>query len=408
MTKSQYNTPTHETNPRRNLMQRSLAAALLACGAVCFGGAHAADKIKIGFLSTLSGNGATLGIEIRDGFNLALKHADGRFGGLPTEVLVVDDQQNPEVGKQATERLLKRDKVDIMTGVVYSNVMYAIAPAVIQNETFYLSANTGPTEYAGEKCNPFFYVASWQNEEVPSAMGKHLHDKNFNNVYIIAPNYPGGKEHVAGFKREFKGKLADEVYVKLGQLDYSVEIAAVRNAKPDALYVFLPGAMGINFFKQYNQAGLGKSIPIYTTAFNADEDIIKAVGESMVGIFNSSHWAHDLDNPANKRFVADFRKEYGRTPTLFAAQGYDAGQMIDAALKATGGKIEDKAAFGNALKSGNFGTVRGEVKFSNNNYPIQNYYLRQVVKTDAGITNKLVATIFKMKPDSYAGQCKMK
>jgi branched-chain amino acid transport system substrate-binding protein len=384
-----------------------VAGALLACGpgrAV-----HAAEKIKIGFLSTLSGNGAALGIEIRDGFNLALKHADGKFGGLPTEVIAVDDQQNPEAGKQAAERLLKRDKVDIMTGVVYSNVMYAIAPAVIQNETFYISANTGPTEYAGEKCSPFFFVTSWQNEEVPSAMGKHMQDKGFNNVYVIAPNYPGGKEHVSGFKREFKGKLADEIYVKLGQLDYSVEIAALRSAKPDAAYIFLPGAMGINFIKQYQQAGLGKTIPIYASAFSADEDIIKAVGEPMLGIFNSSHWAHDLDNAANKRFVADFKKEYGRTPTLYASQGYDAGRMINAALRATGGKIEDKAAFGKALKSGKFDTVRGEIKFNNNNYPIQNYYLRQVVKTDQGvITNKLIATIWNMHADSYAAQCKMK
>jgi branched-chain amino acid transport system substrate-binding protein len=385
----------------------SIASALCLTGVST--SALGADKIKIGFLSTLSGNGGVLGIEIRDGFNLALKHANGKFGGLPTEVIVVDDQQNPEVGKQATERLLKRDNVDLMTGVVYSNVMYAIAPAVLAEETFYISANTGPTEYAGEKCSPFFFVASWQNEEVPSAMGKHLQDKGLNNVYIIAPNYPGGKEHVAGFKRQFKGKLTDEVYVKLGQLDYSVEIAALRAAKPDALYIFLPGAMGINFFKQYHQAGLSKSIPIYTTGFNADEEIIKAVGEPMVGIFNSSQWAHDLDNAANKKFVADFRKEYGRTPTLFASQGYDTGQLIDAALRAVGGRIEDKPGFSKALKTTNFDTVRGAFKFNNNNYPIQNYYLRQIVKTDQGvITNKLVSTIMKMQPDSYAGQCKMK
>jgi branched-chain amino acid transport system substrate-binding protein len=371
--------------------------------------AQAAEGIKIGFLSTLSGNGAALGVEIRDGFNLALKHVGGKFGGTPTEIIIADDQQNPDVGKQAAERLLKRDKVDIMTGVVYSNVLYAIAPAVIQNETFYISANSGPSEYAGEKCNPFFFVASWQNEEVSGAMGKHMQDKGFNNIYVIAPNYPGGKEHMAGFKRHFKGKLADEVYVKLGQLDYAVEIAALRAAKPDAVYIFLPGAMGINFYKQYHQAGLSKSIPIYTTAFTSDEDIIKAVGEPMLGIFNSSHWAHDLDNAANKKFVADFKSAYGRMPTLFAAQGYDAGQMIDAAIKANGGKIGDKATFSKTLAAGKFDSVRGAVKMNVNHYPIQNYYLRQVVKTaDGVITNKLVSTIWEMHADNYVSQCKMK
>lgn len=371
--------------------------------------AQANDKLTVGFLSTLSGNGAALGIEIRDGFNLALKHAGGKFGGVPTEVIIVDDQQNPETGKQATERLLKRDKVDVMTGVVYSNVMYAIAPAVIQNETFYLSANTGPNEFAGEKCNPFFFVVSWQNEEVSGAMGKHMLDKGFRNVFVIAPNYPGGKEHVGGFKRHYKSRLADEVYVKLGQPDYSVEIASLRAAKPDAVYIFLPGAMGINFIKQYHQAGLTKTIPIYSSAFTADEDIIKAVGDPMVGIFNSSHWAHDLDNTANKKFVSDFKKEYGRTPTLYASQGYDTGQLLDATLRATGGKMEDKAAFSRALKTTKFNSVRGEMKFNVNNYPIQNYYLRQIVKTEQGvITNKLLGPIWTMHQDAYAPQCKMR
>jgi branched-chain amino acid transport system substrate-binding protein len=370
---------------------------------------HAADKVKVGFLSTLSGPSAAIGIDIRDGFNLVLQHNGGKLGGLPAEVVMGDDQQNPDTGKQLAERLLKKDRVDFVTGIVFTNVMLAVAPAIFDAQTFLVSANSTPQQFSGEGCSPWFFSTSWQNDGVHEAAGKYVSDKGYNSVVLIAPNYPAGKDALIGFKRFYKGTVVDEIYSKLGQLDYAAELAQIRAARPQAVYIFLPGGMGVNFIKQYNAAGLNRQMVLLGPGFSADEDVIKAVGEPMVGMFNTAHWAHDLDNAQNKRFVADFQKQYGRLPTVYASQGYDAAQLIDAAVRDVKGRIEDKEAVRKALRAANFKSVRGEFKLNVNQVPIQSYYLRQVVKEPGGrITNKTVATVLKAHPDAYAGQCKMK
>ena len=387
---------------------RLFAAALLSLTALT-SAAHAADKIKVGFISTLSGPLSVLGIDIRDGFNLALKDSHDTLGGLPVELEVGDDQASADAGKQLADKFLKRDKVDVVTGIVYSNVMLAVAPSVFAAKTFYISTAAGPASLAGEGCNPYFFGLAWQNDGQSEAMGKYLTDKGVDRVYLLVPNYVGGKENAEGFKRYFKGKLAGEAYVKLGELDYSAELAEIRAAKPTAVFFFLPGGMGVNFLKQYVAAGLEKQIPLYAPGYSGDEDTIAAVGEPMVGLQNSSHWAWDLDNPANKTFVAEFRKAYGRTPSMYAFQGYDAAHLIDTAVSDVKGKIEDKDAFHDALKAARFASVRGDFKFNNNQFPIQDFYLRVVEKNAAGqITNRTVSTIFKDHADPYAASCKMK
>jgi branched-chain amino acid transport system substrate-binding protein len=370
---------------------------------------HAADKVKVGFLSTLSGPSAAIGIDIRDGFNLVLQQNGGKLGGLPAEVVMGDDQQNPDTGKQLAERLIKKDRVDFVTGIVFTNVMLAVAPAIFDAQTFLVSANSTPQQFSGEGCSPWFFSTSWQNDGVHEAAGKYVSDKGYDSVVLIAPNYPAGKDALTGFKRFYKGTVVDEIYSKLGQLDYAAELAQIRAARPQAVYIFLPGGMGVNFIKQYNAAGLNRQMVLLGPGFSADEDVIKAVGEPMVGMFNTAHWAHDLDNAQNKRFVADFQKQYGRLPTVYASQGYDAAQLIDGAVRDVKGRIEDKEAVRKALRAANFKSVRGDFKLNVNQVPIQSYYLRQVVKEPGGrITNKTVATVLKAHPDAYAGQCKMK
>ena len=382
----------------------ALAAALLLAGSV-----HAADQVKIGFVSTLSGPGAGLGVDIRDGFNLAVKHLGGKLGGLPAQVIVADDQQNPDVAKQTVDKFLKKDKVDFMTGIVFSNIMLAVGQPVFESRTFYVSANAGPSQYAGEQCNPYFFNVAWQNDNLHEAIGKHVNDKGFRNVVLVAPNYPGGKDAMAGFKRYYKGKVAEEVYTKLGQLDYAAELAQIRSLKPDALFFFLPGGMGINFVKQFVSAGLSKDIQLFAPGFSADEDVIKAVGAPMLGMFNSSQWNHDFDNPQNKRFVADFEKDYGRLPSLYASQGYDAALLIDAAVRDVKGNLADKAAVRKALERAGFKSVRGTMKFNANHYPVQNYYLRVISRDAQGrIGNKTIGTIFNNHADAYVAQCRMK
>ncbi|MBM3538129.1 MAG: ABC transporter substrate-binding protein [Alphaproteobacteria bacterium] len=387
-------------------MNKLIAALLLS--AVIVTPVQAADRIKVGFMSTLSGPGAALGIDMRDAFNLAVKLNGGRLGGLPAEVSVVDDQQNPDVGRQTVERFTKRDRVDVITGMVFSNVLLPVMPAILESDTVYLSTNTGPEDYAGAKCNKNFFAVAWQNEDIPGAMGEVMNQRNLKNVYLIAPNYPGGRETLNGFKRFYKGKIADEVYTRMGQLDYAAEIATMRAAKPDAVFFFLPGGMGINFVKQYAAAGANKDAPLYTPGFSADEDTIKAVGEPMVGILNSSQWTLDLDNAANKKFVAEFQKEYQRLPTMYASQAYDVALLLDAAVKQVAGKVEDKDAFRKALREVKFDSTRGAFRFNKNQFPIQDYYLREVYKDSSGrITNKTVGRIFSQHQDVHAAKCTM-
>ncbi|HET7402650.1 MAG TPA: ABC transporter substrate-binding protein [Usitatibacter sp.] len=371
--------------------------------------AHAADKVKVGFLSTLSGPGGALGVDIEDGFKLALKSTGNKLGGLPAELVVVDDQQNPDVAKQATDRLLKRDKVDLMTGIVFSNIMLAVGPTIFDSKTFYVSANAGPSQYAGAQCNPYFFNVAWQNDNLHEAVGKHVAEKGFRNVALVAPNYPAGKDALTGFKRYYNGKVADEIYTKLGQLDYAAELAQIRATKPDAVYIFLPGGMGINFIKQYAAAGLAKDVPLFGPGFSADEDVIRAAGDAMNGMYNASQWAHDLPNAENRRFVAEFEHEYGRLPSLYASQGYDAALLIDAAVRKVKGNLDDKEALRAALAAAEFKSVRGAFRFNRNHYPVQDYYLRVVEKDAKGrVTNRTVGTIFKDHADAYANECAMK
>lgn len=388
--------------PSRLVLTAALAAA--AAGA----GAQSTDPVRVGLLSTLSGPGAGLGVDIRDGFQLAVKLNGGKLGGRPAEVIVADDQANPEVGRQTADRLIKRDKVDFMTGIVFSNVMLAVGTPTFQSKTFYISANAGPSQYAGEQCSPYFFSASYQNDNMHEAVGKTVTDKGFKRVALIAPNYPAGKDALTGFKRFYKGEIASETYTALNQLDYGAELSKLRATKPDAVYIFLPGGLGINFIKQFVGAGLSKDITLFGPGFSGDEDVIKAVGEPMLGMFNTSQWGHDMDNAANKKFVAEFEKEYGRLPTLYAAQGYDAARLMDAGVRDSKGKLDDKAAVKKALEAAKFDSVRGAFKFNTNHFPIQDYYLRVITRDTKGrITNRTLGTVFKSHADAYAANCKM-
>ena len=387
--------------------RRSLIA--LSLGLACASGFAQNDAtVKVGLLSTLSGPGAGLGVDIRDGFQLAVKLSGGKFSGKTVDVIVADDQASPDVGRQTADRLVKRDKVDFMTGIVFSNVMLAVGAPTFQSKTFYISANAGPSQYAGEQCNPFFFSASYQNDNMHEAVGKVVTDKGFKKVALIAPNYPAGKDAIAGFKRFFKGEVASETYTALNQLDYGTELSKLRATKPDAVYIFLPGGMGINFIKQFVGAGLSKDITLFGPGFSGDEDVIKAVGEPMLGMFNTSQWGHDMDNAANKKFVAEFEKAYGRLPTLYAAQGFDAARLIEAAVRDSKGKLDDKAAVRKALEAAKFDSVRGAFKFNANHFPIQDYYLRVITKDAKGrVTNRTLSPVFKGHADAYAASCKM-
>ena len=390
-------------------MGRRLLVVVVAMAVLAAVPALAMEPVKIGMITTLSTKAGYLGEEIRDGFQLAIDQEGGKLGGVPVELLVDDDGRKPEKAKQIADRFIQRDKVKILTGIVFSNVAIAVVPKVVRQDVIYVSPNAGPSLLAGKGCHANYFNVAYQNDNLDEVVGKYVTAAGFQKVYLLAPNYPAGKDHLAGFKRYYKGNIAGEVYTKLGQSDYAAEIAALRAAKPDAVFFFLPGGMGINFLKQYAQAGLNQSIPVFGPAFSFDERLLQAVKDAALGVKNGSQWSHDLDNPANRQFVAAFRQAYGRTPTLYASQGYDAARLLGSALKAVGGDVSKLDALRGAIRKADFPTVRGKFAFAPNQHPVQDLYIREVIKdADGKYTNKTLEAVFTDHSNVYVKDCQMK
>jgi branched-chain amino acid transport system substrate-binding protein len=367
----------------------------------------AQDKVKVGIMVTLSGPSAVLGQHARDGFNLFVKQNGGKLGPAAAEVSVTDDELKPDVAVTKAKGLVERDQVDFVVGPIFSNVLQAIMKPVTDSKAILISPNAGTSNFAGKQCNPGFFVTSYQNDQNHEVLGKHAQDAGYKKVFLMAPNYQAGKDSLAGFKRHFKGEVLDEVYTQLGQLDFSAELAKIASMKPDAIFTFMPGGMGVNLVRQYKQAGL-TAIP-FLSAFTVDESTLPAQQDAAIGLFGGANWAPNLDNPQNKAFVAAFEKEYGYVPGSYAFQSYDAAALIDSAMKATGGKTADKVAVQAAMKKADFKSLRGDFKFANNNYPIQDFYLvRAAKRADGKFQTEIEKKIFANYTDVYAKECEMK
>lgn len=384
----------------RTVMLGAAFAALMTAPAL-------AQSVKVGVMVTLSGPSAVLGQHARDGFNLFVKQNGGKLGPATAEVSITDDELKPDVAVTKAKALVERDNVDFVVGPIFSNVLQAIMKPVTDSKAILISPNAGTSNFAGRQCNPNFFVTSYQNDQNHEVLGKHAQDAGYKRVFIMAPNYQAGKDSLAGFKRHFKGEVLDEVYTQLGQLDFSAELAKIASLKPDAIFTFMPGGMGVNLVRQYRQAGL-QTIPLLT-AFTVDESTLPAQQDAAIGIFGGTTWAPNMDNAANKAFVAAFEKEYGYVPGSYAMQAFDAAQLIDSAMKATGGKTADKAAVQAALKKADFKSPRGDFRFGNNNYPIQDFYLVKAAKRpDGKFQTEIVKKVFENYVDVYAKECPMK
>ena len=380
------------------MIKHALLAGLFGL-AVSAPGIALAEPVKIGMITTLSGGGAGLGTDVRDGFLLAIKQS----GNKDIEVVIEDDAMKPELAVQIADKMIQSDKVDIVTGIIWSNLAMAVVPNAVAQGKFYLSPNAGPSALAGAKCNENYFNVAWQNDNLHEAMGNYANTAGYKKSFILAPNYPAGTDALTGYKRFYKGELAGELYTKLGQTDYAAEIAQVRASGADSLYIFLPGGMGIAFMKQYAQSGVG--VPVLGPGFSFDQDVLGAIGDAAIGVKNTSQWSKDLDNPANKAFVESFQAEYGRLPSLYASQGFDTANLIlSAVAKAS---VKDADAFRAALKAADFKSVRGDFKFGNNNHPIQDIYVREVVKDGDVLTNKIIGVSLEDHQDAYAKDCKM-
>jgi branched-chain amino acid transport system substrate-binding protein len=386
---------------------------LLATGAIlalAMGPAAAQNKsVKIGFVSTFSGPTAVIGNDMRNSFELALDHLGRKMGGLPVEVIYEDDQQKPDIGKQKTDKLIESDKVDFIAGYIWSNVLLASVKSAVDSKTFLITANAGPHQIAGEQCSPYVFSTSWQNDQTPQAMGHYMNQKGVKTAFLIGPNYAAGKDMLGGMSATFKGQVVGQELTKWpDQLDFSAELSKAREAKPDAIFVFYPGAAGVQFLTQYSQSGLKGQIPLYTV-FTIDELSLPRQGELALGVPGAQEWVNDLPNDANKKFVTDYRAKYpGLSPSFYGAQSYDAVNLINSAVVATKGNFGDKDAVRKSMEKADFKSVRGNFKYGPNHMPIQNFYLQDVVKNAEGkLVLKTVATIVENNQDRFFNECHM-
>jgi len=381
----------------------NLTAGLLS-SAIAFGAVGAAaEGVKVGLIYTLSGPPAVLGEQARDGFLLALEDLGGKLGGLEAEVVVVDDELKPDNAVNKAKELVERDEVDFVVGPIFSNILQAIIKPVTDSDTILISSNAGPSSFAGEGCNPNFFATSYQNDQNFEVLGKYAEDQGFKRVFVMAPNYQAGKDSINGFKRHFTGEITDEIYTPLGQLDFSAELAQLAASAPDAIFTFMPGGMGVNLVKQYRQAGL-ETTP-FLSAFTVDETTLPAQQDAAVGFFGGANWAPNADNEASKAFVTAFEAKYDRVPGTYAMQ---ASMLLNSALSATGGDLEDKDALRAAVEKADFSSLRGDFKFNNNHYPIQDFYLVKVAKREDGkYQTEIAEKIFEDHQDVYASNCKM-
>jgi len=381
-----------------------VAAATLAFAAPV----NAQQKVKIGFITTFTGPQGVMGQYMKDSVELALDHLGRKVGGLEVEMVYGDDQFKPDVGVQVAEEMLKKHQVDFVSGIIWSNVMLAVVPIVTGAGKIMVGTNAGASPLAGNQCNELYFSTSWNNDQTPEAMGKFMQESGVDDVYVLAPNYQAGKDMVAGFKRYFKGRIVEEIYTKMGQQDYQAEITQLRSKNPKAVFAFYPGGMGIQFLRQYDQAGLRGKLPLYTV-FTVDEISLPAVKDSAVGIYETRYWSPDLKNPVNQKFVADYKKKYGKLPVFYGAQSYDGILLIDSAVRAVKGNLKDVKGMVAAMRKADFKSLRGPFKYNNNHHPIQNFYLLRAEKVPSGdIEMRIQKTVFENHKDAYHQDCKMK
>ena len=391
------------------MVKKILATTLAAAGLMTAASTAPAQNLKIGFLMTMN---HPLGKQSVNGFRLGLK-SEGwtkngdKLGGVPTTLVVGDDKQQPQIGLEVARKFIQSDRVHIISGIVWSNVMMAIQRSAFRAKRIIVSTNAGPSPLAGRSCSPYFISTSWNNDQQGESSGALVQQDGAKNVFLVSANYQAGKDMLAGFQMGYKGKIAGRILYKLGQTDFQAEITRIRAAKPDAVFVFAPGAMGIAFAKQWDAAGLGKTIKLYTLAV-VDNATLKAIGKSAVGSAHAIFWDHEGDFPGNKKFVKAFWAKHGQAPSYFAAQAYDAPRLIAAAVRKVGGKIDIKnlLPLAKAMRKVEFDSVRGPFKYNVNGFPIQDWYKREVVLDKNGVPAiKATQKVFTAHLDAYWEKC---
>jgi branched-chain amino acid transport system substrate-binding protein len=380
----------------------ALAAASLAAPAIARGA-----PLRIGVITTLSGPGGYLGADARDALLLAAEMNDGRLGGVPVQFMVEDDALRPAQGKQIAERFIRNERLRLFTGVIFSNVLGAVAPDVLDAGGVYVSCNAAPSNFAGRECHRNYFVVSWQNDNLHESAGALANALGYRRMFILAPNYQAGRDALAGFRRLYQGTVTNEVFTRLDQTDYAAEMAQIRAARPDAVFHFHPGGLGIAFVRQYAQAGLLGTIPQVLPFPSMDVVTLAAVGDAAEGVDLSSHWNTDFPNEESRRFVEGFRRRYNRTPTFYAQQAFDTALAIGAALRGAGGTVDSIDAFRTAMLRADFRSTRGSFRFGPNQHPIQDWFALKVERVGGQLALVTKRRILEGHADAHVAQCRI-
>ncbi len=387
------------------MKQLLLATAL----AVFAGSIHAQEKIRLGWIAGVSGPLNLVGAEQRRGLDVALEHLGNRLGGIPIELITGDSKANPAATVQDLSRLIEKDRVDVITGLTASNEVLAAIKPITDAKIFFIGANGGPAQAAGEGCSPYYFNASFQNEQITEGIGAYMTQKGVKKLYLLGMDYEAGHEHSNAARKGYKGEVVAHVFTPLAQVDFASDIAKIRASGADAVWAFYPGGPGIAFTRQWAQAGLQGKVPLYSNIALSEPLVFGAQGKTALGITVTGNYFAALDNPENKRFVETFRAKFNRDPASFAGLQYDAMMLLDAAVREVKGNLKNHDAFRAALKKANFKSIRGPFRFNTNHQPIQNSYVGVVeARPDGSLYIKPLGTIAENSRDAFAAKCPMK
>jgi branched-chain amino acid transport system substrate-binding protein len=393
-------------NSRRGFIGRlaALGGAAAAAGAFPFNAFAQAAKLRVGLMLPYTGTYAALGVAITNGFKLAVSESGGKLGGREVEYFTVDDESDPAKAPENANKLVQRDKVDVLVGTVHSGVQMGMVKVVRDSGTLMIIPNAGAAAATGAQCAPNIFRTSFTNWQPAYPMGKVAYDKGYRNVVTLSWKYGAGEESLEGFKEAFEkagGKVVKEMYLPFPNVEFQPFITEIASLKPDAVYVFFAGGGAVKFVKDYAAAGLKEKIPLLGPGFLTD-GTLEAQGDAAQGLLTTLHYGDGLDTPRNKTFRLNYAKTFKLQPDVYAVQGYDAGLLLIAGLAATKGDVAKQAPLVKAMENATIDSPRGKWTMSKAHNPVQDIYLRQVV----GKENKVIGVAWKALADPARG-CKM-